>query len=285
MRPLLLLTVIGMLPSLAAAPAIRVAGSDFLAGAVARSLVESGRQQDLEFSFQLEGTRPGVEAVISGGAEAGLFFFPPGEPLPLRRLFLWPLAHQVVVVLGHERSPLHAITVGQLAERLGRPVGGESADRRQQRGRRGSLAILADGAGPTLALFRRVALGGAVMNGEIVTVGTNQELLAAVARDESTLALGSGWPPEGAGVRVLAVATGPDQAAVLPTPENLEQGRYPFRLTLYVGFRRETAPAAAGLIRLLHTEAGTRILAQAGLVPLAAATRDRRILELEALLP
>ncbi|HJU38575.1 MAG TPA: substrate-binding domain-containing protein, partial [Tahibacter sp.] len=86
-------------------------------------------------------------------------------------------------------------------------------------------------------------------------------------------------------VRTLAVAAGPGEPAVLPTPETVASGRYPLSRPLYLYFNRDTdgrpQGAAAGFLRFALGDEAQAIVTQQGFVALArdALAAQRELVE------
>ncbi len=267
-------------PDVWAAP-VRLCGSDLLGDSFARSVAEFTRRNGGTLQLDLRGTRPGLEALRTGRADAGLLFLPPGESPPAEQFFVWPVAWEAVVVIVPRASPLTRVTLEQLAE-----VFGVSAARPTGTGLTPAAPlpqVLALPTDLTLPLFRRVVLKDAALKPEIDSSETPAQFFVRLGASANTLGLAPSRTVVLAGFRVLPVAAGRDEPAREPAPESIERGDYPLCMPLQLVFRRQAVPHISDLVRFLLSEEGVRALESAGLVPLPSGARQQRLFDLERL--
>ena len=284
---LALTLVLAAAPALAAGDTIQIVGSAFTVRPILDRWVETFRRAQPEIHFRVsgEGTAEGPAALISGRAQIAALSRPmsAGETKVFRdRHGFDPLGVPVgvdsVAVYVHAGNPLEGLTLRQLdaifsegrrcgatalAKRWG-DVGldGEWADRPIRiYGRRP-----ASGTG---GFFQQAALCGGLLRGSLQEKPGGGAVAAAVA--ESAYAIGFGKRVENAaGVKVVAVALGEDDAYLLPDREGLHSGDYPLTRQLFLYARRPPGEAfdadIAAFLAFAVSDEGQAIVEQAGFV-------------------
>ncbi|MBI2498550.1 MAG: hypothetical protein HYV75_11740 [Opitutae bacterium] len=80
---------------------------------------------------------------------------------------------------------------------------------------------------------------------------------------------------------MLALAAGPAEPAVGPTPEQVHRGGYPLRMPLYLAFRRGAAPDLQLFLKFLLSAEAAAALAPEHFLPLPPGARNQLVFELE----
>lgn len=183
------------------------------------------------------------------------------------------IGYQVAVLAVPAAAPWKQVTVPQLRAWCGDAPG--------ERDRPARLLALAPQAGLAWPLFRRVVLADAAASAGVEWVADEATLAEKIRATDRSMGVAGGGVMGEAGLRVLAVATGPAEPALAPTPENVHRGGYPLRLVLHVAFRRADAPRLRRFLRFLLAEETAGVLAPAGYVPLPAGVRNQLVFELQ----
>jgi ABC-type phosphate transport system substrate-binding protein len=284
---LVLLGCLGLVSGPAAE--IRVTGSDLLGPDFARAVAVFSRQNDMAVKLELRGTRPGMEELKAGRADVGLFLLPPGENPPAEGLTSRVIGYQVAVVAVPAASPLTQATTAQLRGIFG----GASGDAFSRWGdlnligswtsRPIALRALAPSAGLAWPLFAQVILTGAAARPAVEFAATPGEFVQRLLAAENSIGV-TGLPAgEVPGLRVLALAAGPAEPAIGPTPEQVHRGDYPLRLPLHVTFRRGDAAKLQLFLQFLLSDEAAAALAPASFLPLPPGDRHRLGFELEGM--
>lgn len=276
--------------SLAARAEIRVVGSDLLGPRFLAAVEEFAREAGLPVSFDLRGTRPGIEALNTGRADLGLLTLPPGELPPAGPpVVSHAVAFQPVVVLVPRGATITQLTHAQLRG-IFAVNSAENASTWGDVGLSGewrARPIAAHAPAPenflTVALARRLVFNGAELKPTVLLASDLAQLTLRLGAGDNTVALSPAMPPEGAQFRAVAVATSVNDAAFPPTPENLAAGTYALRLPLYLAVRRAPAERLLPLLRFLLSDVAAEALAEANFQLLPVGARNQLIFELEEL--
>lgn len=267
---------------------IRLAGSDLLGGALTSVLEKFGRENDVHIAASLDGTRPGLDRLRAGDADVVVFALPPDENPPGDPFVVRVLGYQPAVIVVHEAAPLTQLTLAQ-AQGIFAATGAQSVSLWGALGLTGdwrtrTIAVnaVAPGAALTVPLFRRFALNGAEMK-TLASYAPLERVLERVRSSENAIGLVPVVPAAGSGLRAIALAPSVRDPAHLPTAEALHDGSYPWRLPLYIAFRREAAPRLLTFLRFLLSDECGEALAQARFVPLPVSARNQLVFELEEL--
>lgn len=279
--------VFGLVVLTAVGSEIRVTGSDLLGPAFARTVQDFEGRIGRTAKLDLRGTRPGIETLVAGRADIGLFLLPSGETPPGDPLTTRIVAWQVTVVAVPETLPLSRLTLGQLKEIFGQKAGGEvlcwekfgvDGEWADQPVRPLALSPDAGLAWPQL----RSLLPGAGEDGLLVGFEERHELLAQALRTDPTgIAVAGGRIAAESGLRLLPVAAEADQPAFPPTSEAVHAGRYPLRMPLWAAFRRADAPRLLPFLKFLLGPETAQALARADFMPLPEGDRVRLAFEFE----
>ncbi len=278
----------GLLP--VARAEIRVVGSDMLGPRFQAAFEQFAREAGMAVTFDLRGTRPGIEALNTDGADLGLFNLPPGELPPAGAVFVsHAVAFQPVVVLVPRRAAVTQLTHAQLRG-LFAVSSVENASTWGDVGLTGEWRARPIAAHAptsenflTVSLARRLVFNGADLKPTVLLAPDLAQLTLRLGAGENTIALSPALPPEDGPFRALAVAASVNDAAFLPTPENLASGTYPLRLPLYLTIRRASAERLLPLLRFLLSDPAAEALAEANFQLLPVGARNQLIFELEEL--
>lgn len=274
-------------PLSSAAP-LHLVGSDLLGPAVTAELERFGRENELELTLDFSGTRPGLARLQAGGADLGLFAFPPDEVPPGEPLVSRPVAFQPIVVVVPEAMPLTQITLGQLR-------GAFASGSQETLANWGDLGLTgewrnrpvvplapAPSVALTLELTRRLVFPGAEFRPTLEQVPDLAALPLRLQAVGGGIALTPVVPAPGSGLRSLALARSLTDPAYQPSPDRLRES-YALRLPLYVVFRRDALPRLLPVLsHLLGPEMRTA-LARAHFHVLPEAAGRELLLELETL--
>jgi len=269
---------------LVAAPAWRVAGSDFLEAVFAplrdQAPVPDGDQ--VEWTFP--GSSPAMVALREGRADLALVAFPPDQTPSADLYLVLPIGFQVAVVTVHASNPLPEISLEQLRRAFGTSGGISQWSGLGLRGAWESRSISAQvhDRGDHLAaeIFRTVVLGQQGWRSGVVISAVPEPVHLRLQEDVGVLAILPGLPPANRG-KVLAVSADRPGYAFAPSMENVALGDYPLRLPFYAVVRRGDAALWRPWLRWLASDAVADTLEAAGYVPVPAATRRQRVLELD----
>jgi phosphate transport system substrate-binding protein len=259
-----------LLASLAAgapvrAEVVRVGGTGSAMGSMA--LLAKAYQQ-VEPGFQLEvvpnlGSSGGIKALVGGAVHLAAI----SRPLKADEAAagLQAMAYGTTAfVVATAKPGIDGVTMSQLADFY---------SGRQARWPDGQVVRLvlrpaSDGDSALLASFSpavKAALDSAMAREGMVSAMTDQDSADAIER-----------LPGGLGTSSLALLVSERRQAralaidgVAPTLDNVASGRYPFTKTLYLATRNGPSAAATRFLEFVHSEAGRRVLAMAGHVPVA----------------
>ena len=156
-----------------------------------------------------------------------------------------------------------SLTVDQIADiyrgkiRNWRDVGGPDAR---------ILVIDKEPSRGTRHVFAKVVLGNekARAPGATIITGSNNEEQAAIANSNSAIGmLSNAWLND----KVRAVAIGKPGEAVLPTKENIHNGRYPIQRDLNILIENKNNLVVAEFVDYLLSDQGQQIVEQVGYLP------------------
>lgn len=235
------------------------------------------------------GSAVGFEALLSGTAEAVLVSTPLREKQ--RRRFMErygyppsvePVALDGVAVYVNDLNPLRQITLPELDAIYSSTLrcGLQHSIRRWDAlGVTGPLAKqaivtvgLTDDSG-AYYLFRQIALCGGDFRDDFQAMAGPSDMQAAVDSEPAAMGFSSN-ALRAAGLRPLAIARQPGEAAVAPDAATIRSGRYPLSRTLSIAYNlppgREPGPALRAFLDFARSPEGQSIARKAGYVPLRA---------------
>lgn len=275
--------------SLFAADAIRIAGSDLLDGALREELAAFAKNGDLAISFDLRGSRLGMEALQQGRADLGLLVFAAQDPKPGPEFSDAVIGYLTSVVVVPADVSITQISYPQLAGVFGASelnsyrrwseigVLGEWAPRAI------SGMVLRRSAGLSLDLFRYNVLQKPELKPTIAQLESAEEAYARLLGEEGGIAILPAPPPPGKKLKVLLLAkgSGAGDVAYPPTSENLHTGDYPLRLPVHVVFRKGQAGKLSRVIRHILADEAAPALQAVGVVPLPVQARNQLVFDIE----
>ncbi len=276
--------------SLVGAEAIRLAGSDLLDEALRPSLTEFAKQNDLELSLDMRGSRLGLEALQGGKADLALLVFGEQDPKPGPEFSSSVFGYLTSVVVVPADLSLTQISFPQLAGVFG---ANELVNHKRWSdvGALGNWAprtisamALRRSAGLSLDLFRYNVLQKPELKPTVALLDTPEEVYARLSGEEGGIAILPAPPPaSGSKLKVLLVAKGAraGDVAYPPTSENLHTGDYPLRLPVHVVFRKGDAPKVGRVIKHLLADETAPALQAAGVVPLPVQARNQLVFDIE----
>lgn len=275
--------------SLFAADAIRVAGSDLLDGALREHLAAFAKENDLGLTFDLHGSRLGLEALQKGSADMGLLIFAAQDPKPGPEFSDAVIGYLTSVVVVPADVSLTQISYPQLAGVFGTSEL-NNYRRWSEIGTLGDWAprtisgmVLRRTTGLSLDLFRYNVLQKPELKPTIAQLDSAEEVYARLLGEEGGIAILPSAPPPGKKLKVLLLAkgSGTGDVAYPPTPENLHTGDYPLRLPVHLVFRKGEAGKLSRVIRYLLADETIPALQAAGVVQLPVQARNQLVFDLE----
>lgn len=279
-------------PEAAVSGSLELGGSVALADLVGAWVADFRRRYPLiEVTVADPGSQAGIAALVNGSEDAVLLGGPLDEAARARfeqrygyPPKLYPVASDGVAVYVNGLNPLREITLAQLDAIFSstRRCGGKQAiEHWGQLGLGGRLEALRiipyglDDSTGAWRVFRAVALCGGDFRPDFGALAGPAAVESAVATRIGAIGFSSS-ALRSAGIRALAVATADGAAAVLPDRESIRSRRYPLSRTLSIAVN---LPPGAGLPRALgafvdyvRSEAGQRVAARSGYVPLGGAS-------------
>lgn len=254
-------------------------GSDTMVN-VAQAWAEEYAQVEPAVSVEVSGggSGTGIAALINGSADIANCSRRMEQSEIDRATARGGVPHESVVgydalaVFVHAANPLDEITIAQIAQiygehgtvarwsDLGVEVPGCSDNR--------IIRISRQSNSGTYAYFREAVLGkkGDFKLGSLDLHGS-KDVVEVVARTPCAVGY-SGMGYATGHVKMLRVTAREGEPAFSPTVETTQTGEYPIARPLLMYWRGEATPAVQRFLDWVHTEAGQRIVAESGYVPL-----------------
>lgn len=266
---------------------VRVTGSDLLDGPLKADLETYAKSIDLRLSFDLRGSRLGMEALQNGTADLGLLVFGVHDPKPGPAFSSAVIGYLTSVVVVPADVSLTQINYTQLSGVFGaREL--NNYRRWSELGALGEWApravsamALRRGNGVSLDLFRYNVLQSPELKPTVALLDSAEEVYERLRGEEGGIAILPSAPPPGTRLKALLLAKGASDVAYPPTSENLHTGDYPLRLSVHVVFRRGEAARHALLLRRLLADETAPALQAMGVVPLPVQARNQLVFDLE----
>lgn len=270
--------VFGVALGVASSPgqaATRIVGTDLLGLEFTKALYAVATERGIDLALAFDGSRPGVQALKSGRAEAALLMLPAAEAAELRALHVETVAYQRVLVLVSKDCPLPHITLTQLAEIFGHRAasaghktwGGIAQNAGSSWSSDAVVPVAPEvGQGIVLDFFRHVVLGGAEIGRGVSRYRGRAELLTYFRGESRAIALAAAIPDGADSVKALPVA-GPREGPVPAEADALASGRYALALPLLFVARHDAIATVRPLLLWLRSEHGAAALAAAELLP------------------
>lgn len=271
-----------------AAP-IRLAGSDLLDGALRQELESFAKATDLSLSFDLRGSRLGMEALRTNKADLGLLVFAADEAKPGPEYSTAVIGYLTSVLVVPQDITLTQISYDQLAGIFGASEQ-NNFKRWMEIGALGDWAPRAISAmalsrdnGLATDIFRFNVLQMRELKPTVTVLPDAAKVYDRLRGEEGGIAIMATPPPANTGLKVLLIAKRAKDVAYGPTAENLHTGDYPISLPVHLVFRKGEAGNLGLLIRHLLSDATQPAMDRAGLVPLPVQARNQLIFDLEAM--
>ena len=262
---------------------VRVAGSDLLGGQFRAALQKHGAEKGVLVETVFEGSRGALGAVIARTADAAVVMLAPDETPRDPGLVVEPVAYRIAVVVVPAHIGLTEISFAQLEGFFG-AQGGAGHNVWRDLGVEGSAGPLAvsthlwaEGSEVvSIDLFSHLVLRSSRLKTSVVRHETSQSLLTRLSSEEGGLAVLARMPPQGTGLRTLAVARAKGEPAFGPSADNIHTGDYPLRWPLVLVYRREDLERVRELRTFLAGDPARKILsAESGFVPVPASGASR----------
>lgn len=268
---------------------IRLAGSDLLDGALRQELEAYAKSTDLSLSFDLRGSRLGMEALRANKADLGLLVFAADEAKPGPEYSTAVIGYLTSVLVVPQDITLTQISYDQLAGVFGASEQ-NNFKRWMEIGALGDWApraisamALSRDTGLATDIFRSNVLGMRELKPTVTVLPDAGKAYDRLRGEEGGIAIMPTPPPANTGLKVLLIAKRAKDVAYGPTPENLHTGDYPMRLPVYLVFRKGEASKLGLVIRHLLSDATQPAMERVGLVPLPVQARNQLVFDLEAM--
>ena len=273
----------------AVAAPIRVTGSDLLVDALREDLGKFAKANDLDVSFDMKGSRIGLETLQRDGADFGLLAFGPGDPEPGPEFTSRVVGYFTTVLVVPAELPLAQLTYSQLAGIYGVS---EAANHKRWSdvgvtgpwGVRGITVVSTTRqTGLAIDLFRFQVLKNPEFKPTVLMFDDPAKALDRLRGEDGGIGLFRVPPADTGYFKVLLVAKGAGDVAYGPTSENLHSGDYPLRLPVYLVMRKGSAQRLNFVLRHLLSDEATPAFMKGGLMPLPVQARNQLVFDLETL--
>ena len=269
-----------------AAP-IRIGGSDLMEAPLAKRLETFSQEEGIPLSHDFSGSTPAIQSLQSDRLDLAIVAFPDDSELPNDAgLHHLPFAYQIAIIAVHESNPIEQVALDQLATVFGKQPDTSTPywELLGLYGRWGLREIhpFATNHLDTVAfqLFKYKTLKGMETPPNLTFLPDAAALSKQLEQD--TLAIGVlPGPPEGEGIKVLAVAVNEANYAFEPSESNVFYGDYPIRLPFYIVFPTAAQPRLKELLKHLLSPETAESLRQNAFVPAPEDVRSDLILSLD----
>jgi len=262
--------VVGLMlvgPLHAAAVTIKVAGSTSVLPIVAEAAKQyRALHPELRLTVSGGGSGVGVASIERGTIDIGMASRPLSEREAQRlntTTEVIPVARDAVAVAVSKaiyESGVQRLSLAQIAAiyrgeiRNWRELGGLDAP---------ILVIDKEASRGTRHVFASIVLGNARARapGATIITGSNNEEQAVISRSDQAIGmLSNAWLND----RVRAIAVGEGDVAVLPTAENVAQGRYAIKRDLNILVPKNSSADVMGFVDFLRSDEGQAIVQMVG---------------------
>lgn len=263
--------LIGMVFPAAGKESIRIVGSSTLLPLISEAAKRYRQTHpDLEILISGGGSGVGIAAILQNSADLGMTSRLPTatEQVQLKtRAKLIPIAYDGVAVAVSKAIVSHGVKALSLAQiaaiyrgqlRNWKKVGGPDAQ---------ILVIDKESGRGTRHVFAQAVLGNphARAPGAAIVTGSNNEEQAIIARSDQAIGmLSHAWLNDK--VRPLGVMI--NGQAIMPTTENIRNGRYPIHRKLSLIVPNHHSPAVDNFIAFLLSKSGQDVVEQVGYIPI-----------------
>ncbi len=274
---------------LALAAPIRFTGSDLLLGQVDVEMQNFAKANDLDISFDLKGSRLGLEALQSKQADLGMLVFGADAIKPGPEFTSIVVGYLTTVIAVPQTLPLSQVTYDQMSAMFGAR---EQNDARRwsdvgvvgPQAQRSILTVAAGRrAGLSLDIFRYTVLTKPELKPTVLIFDDAVSAAARITSEEGGIALLPAAPSADGKLKVLLLAKGARDVAYGPTPENLHSGDYPLRLPIHLVFRKGEAQRLGFVIKHLLADETVPVFNAAGVTPLPTQARNQVLFDLETM--
>ena len=240
-------------------------------------------------SLEQKGTRAALAQIGKNEADIAIVVIPPGKPLPAEPVMSIPLACQTVFAVTRQDLPISQINFEQL-DHLFCDDAPASLRTWGDMGATGHWAtrpiiplITAPEADLGYDLFRHTALRSPKIRPTVVVFNNAEALLKRMTEsDDGALAI-TLKRPDDSKLKILRLARSPEDRAYEITPEALQAGDYPIRLSFYLVFKKENVSKVLEIVRYLLSEDSEPMWEAQNLIPLPQQVRNQSLFDLEVL--
>ncbi len=263
---------------------IRIAGSDFLAGAFTSRFDAYTSAAVAAVEVDMKGSLPGMAALTDGSADIAVLALKPDEASPGEPWVSRPLAYNAVCVVVHPRNPLTQIRLERLAGIFGQ---GEEFDFSQwgdlgitDWGKRGIKPLLMDRRHDlSQEMFRNVVLSHREFKPTVSTMADPRQMIDAIRTDEAAIGV-LGRVPGSTAIKLLPLAIGSGETPLVPSPENIHSGRYPLRMPFVVVYAGNPPDAVREVLTDVFSADLAKAIRDSGFYPIPEQARKQAGLEI-----
>ena len=275
-----------LVASAVAQDTLRIVGSDLLGSVVQPLLKNAAQERGWAVEFDFQGSLLAERALKSGGADMALLALPRENP-PKGEFLVLPLAFEVTRVVVNEANPIQELNVEQLrtlfsaSSSAGKELTwGALGGKGSWEARQINLHAVRQRDHLNLELFRSIVLGPREMSIKVRYWTSSDEMIAAIAEDNSALGL---LPVEEnhPQVRSLFLALNENSQAYNANAQSVFYGDYPLRLTFYLVANRSKGERLAEVARFLFSDAAADVLKAAGYQPVPSTERRQFQMDLD----
>lgn len=283
------LAALALAVSTASAAEIRLAGSDLFEGVLRKNLESFAAANDVRLSFNLRGSRLGLEALENGEADLGLMVFGTHDKKPGLGWNSATIGYLTSVVVVPADVSLTQINYAQLSGVFGASEL-NNYRRWSELGALGEWApraisgmALRRSTGLSLDLFRYYVLQNPELKPTIALLDTPEAAYERLLGEEGGIAILPAAPPANLKLKVLLLAKGANEVAYPPSAENLHTGDYPLRMPVQLVFRKGEAGRFSSLLRHIVADEAAAAWQAVGVTPLPVQARNQLVFQLETM--
>jgi ABC-type phosphate transport system substrate-binding protein len=263
---------------------VRLVGSDLIRPSL--DALSARGTGGVRFEAQLAGTQPALASLRAGEADAAIVLLAPTIQPDFTGLRRAPLAFQAAVFVVSEGNPVTSLNSSQLRGIFGADESirinrwGEVGATGEWTNRAINVRSVAPRTTLAFDFFRNTVLATPRMRSGLQTDDSVEALFRALLQDTSSIGLSPVSPPSGSGLRSLAIAAAPGEAAFPPSLENINVGDYKHRMPLEIVYTAERRDSLKPLLLILYTDEFAADLVASGLTPLPQQLRRQLIADL-----
>ena len=252
-----------------------VAGSETLRPLMSRCAeAYMSEHRDVDVVVRGGGSATGIAALLAGQIDLALSSreLTQAEKQHVERsstrLRVRPIAREAIAVIAHRGVAIDALNVQQIAALFDGSITDWSAFGAQG----GAITIVGRAAGSgTAAVIEERILDGRTMTSTARLLDTHESVIDAVGSTNGAVGYADAHLAQASAssVRIVAVSARSDEAAHLPEPEGIAQGKYPLARTLNAISIEPEAAAIDALIGRCTGTTGRSLIEAAGFLPIA----------------